>query len=326
LWYRARQRDPARTADYLEEALRRNPRHIQATLDLAAGLTFSHPTRASRLLDQASRYDRGFRPAWAQANFQATSGSTEHAWPPLRHALRMSYGDRTPLFQLASGLPGGHRALASEIPDNTMVFDQWTRYLITTGDLEMAANAARRGLDKGLYHHSQPVELLADRLLLDGQGREADSLWSGLYHAGLLRPPHSGFFNGDFYRIPSGIGFDWRLISGPGTSSTTGQGAVNLRFETSRPAEVLTQFLYVPASQNALLRFELRASPPAATAWFHGSVLAGGGIPAAEEWNEHLVRLRLPAGLNRLAFRLVGPSTGGSQVLQVRSLRLEPVL
>jgi len=230
-------------------------------LGLAAELSGDRESAERWLLD-AARVDYQFEPRWTLANFYFRAGKPDEFWKWMRAALEVSYGDRTPAYDLCWRVSNDPREILTlAIPDRHEVAGSYLIYLLAkkpTGIAALQAEAARR---LAAYHDASDLPLLfevCDRLL---QARDPAALevW-GL--AGQSVP--SGVFNGDFASIPLNRGFDWRVIESAGVTHVNLNAPAGHRIALSgqepESCLLLQQFLNLRADKRYRLHWESRTA------------------------------------------------------------------
>src|SRR6185437_12999593 len=86
-----------------------------------------------------------FEPRWTLANFYYRRGNEAEFWKWMRRALEVSYGDRTPAFDLCWRVtPDAKEILARAIPDRHDPLAAYLRYLVAKGRGDQSAPAALR--------------------------------------------------------------------------------------------------------------------------------------------------------------------------------------
>lgn len=224
---------------------------------------------AEAQLVEAARLSRKYLPRWTLANFYFRQGRPEPFWRWTRQALEVSYGDRTPLFELAWRLrPDPGFLLERAIPMQRAVRSDFSWFLLDRGELEAASR-----LLADLAETAEPGErerLLAatDRLIEAGAEWAAAEVWNGLCRRGLLpyRPlvPRAGLeiTNGDFAVWTTGWGFDWRISGVEGVYVTPARAAVwriHLSGKQPERCELLRQMLVVGAGKRYRIECRYRA-------------------------------------------------------------------
>lgn len=244
---------------------------------------------AERRLIDAARVDRQYEPRWTLANFyfrQQKPGqkSSDEFWQWIRSALEVSYGDRTPAFDLCERAdPDTQGILTRAIPDQHAVLAAFLWYLNTHKPNDAALAAER------LAPYRDPSDLPAlyatlDNLARIGDRKAAREIWRNL---GYLEPA-APVFNPDFgpSRIHNGFGvghgFDWQIIQQPGVAYVSLEGpSLRISFNAMQPesCELVRQYVGVRVGKRYLLRWESRGIASGLT-WRIGgnsaTLLAGG--------------------------------------------------
>jgi tetratricopeptide (TPR) repeat protein len=182
---------------------------------------------AERWLRAAYDVDHQFEPRWTLANFYLRQNRPEDFWTWIRSALEMSYGDRTPAFDLCWRMSNDARTIQNAIPPHAAA--PYLAYVLSRHP-EAVAGAALRVNDTGLL-------LAATDTLLEGaRYSEAVAVWK---HAGRTGPR-------SIAESSSGHGFDWRETKVEGVTHSTLDAARGHRIRFSgrqaEAAEILRQF------------------------------------------------------------------------------------
>jgi hypothetical protein len=303
-------------------------------LGLAAELS-GDSAGAERWLLDAARVDHQFEPRWTLANFYFRAGKPDEFWKWMRAALEVSYGDRTPAYDLCWRVSTDAREILTRgIPDRHEVVSSYLVYLLTkkpTGMASLQAEAARR---LAAYHDASDLPLLfgvCDQLL---QARDptAIEVW-GL--TGQSVP--SAIFNGDFVTIPLNHGFDWRAIESAGVTHVNLNAPAGHRivFSGQEPesCSLLRQFLNLRERKRYRLHWESRTAgikSPSGLEWRVGGPLSrpsGGELLPSEDWTAGeltIVRGDVFSDLELVYQRPVGESRAEGNV-ELRHIRLVEV-
>src|SRR5579863_8086563 len=181
-------------------------------LGLAAETRGDFPA-AERWLLEAARVDHQFEPRWTLANFYFRQARAAEFWKWMRAALEISYGDRTPVFDLCwRWSQNAQEIFERAIPDQPEVLGAYLTYVLgehrnAAGPVAVRLAAMHDPAYTGL------LEVACDALLEAGEAAQARELWRRLGH-----PAPHGIANGDFARPPVNHGFDWRLLEAAGVT------------------------------------------------------------------------------------------------------------
>jgi hypothetical protein len=208
---------------------------------------------AERWLLDAARVDHQFESRWTLANFYFRAGRVEEFWKWMRPALEVSYGDRTPAFDLCWRVNGdAEEILRLGIPDRHEVVGAYLIYL--SGKTEPLpprqedTNARKTRADEGVgcgpggpphcagftgegmagvargmvdvarrlagYHDAADLPLIYGACDQLVAARDPGALDVWM----LIEAAPLGIFNGDFARAPLNHGFDWREIASAGVT------------------------------------------------------------------------------------------------------------
>jgi tetratricopeptide (TPR) repeat protein len=160
---------------------------------------------AERWLREAYEVDHQFETRWTLANFHLRQNHPAEFWRWIYSALEVSYGDRTPAFNLCWRMSDD----AAEILDRAIPPNVTTQYLIyvMTRHPDATTAAALRAQDPEWLLHA------TDQLLDQGRYADALAVWE---HAGRAKP--QGITGPRFEPPQTGQGFDWREIPVVGVS------------------------------------------------------------------------------------------------------------
>jgi hypothetical protein len=241
----------------LEEIARLNPDSAAPRLRLGLDAEVrSDLAGAERWLLDASRVDRQYEPRWTLANFYFRQRRTNDFWVWMRAALEVSYGDRTPAFDLCTRVaPDVRTIMARAVPDKHDVVAAYLMYLLEAK--EDPALVAER-----LSQWRDPADSPALHTALDasvelGNHAAARQIWLNLGYPG----PASPVFNPDFGPLRIGHGFDWRFVQNPGvTNLPLDTPALRVSFNGMQPesCELLRQYVGVRMGKHYMLRWESR--------------------------------------------------------------------
>lgn len=242
---------------------------------------------------QAAAVNRQFQPAWTLANyfFRRDRRPEFELWAG--RALRMSYGDRRPLFDLcwrADPSPSLVFRNGGERPDLLRLY---LAYLTAEGRLVAAGDAARQ-----LLAHASPNDLpeltaYCGRVLESGTPIGALEVWNELCRRRLLPhapldPEHGqSLTNGDFAAPPSSLGFDWRIVPWTGVTVVpiADPPVLRIAFSGEEPesCELLTQLVPVKPGRSYRLAYEFRTPGTAPATGLRWRVY---GVPDNRELSE----------------------------------------
>ncbi len=287
-------------------------------LGLAAELAGDFRNAEKWLLEAAS-VDHQFEPRWTLANFYFRSERTEEFWQWMRAALEVSYGDRTPAFDLCRRASSdADEILNRAIPDRHEVVGAYLVYISQTKRLEAMQAAAQR---LARYHDAADLPLLygvTDQLLA---ARDASALDVWLMTG---QPAPSGIFNGDFSRVPLNHGFDWRLIESTGVTHV-GLNRVLLSGRQPESCSLLQQTWMLAKGGRYRLRWESRTSgikSPSGLEWR----LAGqsAALLPSEGWTDGELTVEAPEvfGVLELAYRRPLGESRAEGSVELRNVRV----
>jgi len=239
---------------------------------------------AEKWLLAAAQVDHQFEPSWTLANFYFRAGKPKEFWTWIHSALEVSYGDRTPAFDLCWRVTqDAAEILNRAIPGRHQVAAAYLVYLSQTRRLEAIPAAARR---LAAYRDDSDLPLLfgaTDQLLAAHDPSSLD-LWKL-----TGQPAPSGIFNGDFSSPPLNHGFDWRSIESAGVThvNLSAPSGHRIAFNGQQPEScpLLQQTLNLKPGRRYTLRWESRTAgikSPSGLEW----LIAGqhASIPPADDW------------------------------------------
>lgn len=218
---------------------------------------------------QAARLSRKYLPRWSLANFYFRQGRRESFWYWTREALEVSYGDRTPLFELAWRLEPDPRFLLEKvIPSRRAVQSDFSWFLLDRGAPEAASRLMAVLAAAAEIEERERWLAATDRLIEAGAGWAAAEVWNGLCRRGLLPypplEPQAGLTitNSDFSLWTTGRGFDWKVSGIEGVYVTPARPAgwrISLTGRQPERCEILRQTLLVGARKRHRLECRYRA-------------------------------------------------------------------
>jgi tetratricopeptide (TPR) repeat protein len=252
-------------------------------LGLAAEVEGRSASAEKWLLD-AAEVDHQFEPRWTLANFYFRTEKPEKFWTCIRAALEVSYGDRTPAFDLCWRVSSdAGEILNRAIPDRHEVTGAYLVYLSNTKRLEAVPAVARR---LAAYHEESDLPLLfgACDQLLAARDPAALEVWK---LAGQSAPVN--IFDGDFASAPLNHGFDWRLMESAGVThvNLTAPTGHRVVFNGQQPesSSLLRQTLALAPDKSYRLRWESRTAgfkSPSGLEWRVAGQHAA--LPPSSDW------------------------------------------
>ena len=239
---------------------------------------------AEKWLLAAAEVDHQFEPRWTLANYYFRTEKREQFWTWMFSSLEVSYGDRTPAFDLCWRVSAdAAEILKRALPDSHEVTAAYLIYLSQTKRLEALPAVARR---LAAYHHESDLPLLygvCDQLI-EARNPAALEVWK---LAGQSAP--AGIFNGDFASPPLNHGFDWRPLEFPGVTHVNLNAPAGHRivFNGQQPEScpLLQQTLSLIAGRRYVVRWEARTAgikSPSGLDWLIAGQLAA--LPPSEDW------------------------------------------
>jgi len=184
---------------------------------------------AERWLREAYAVDRQYETRWTLANFYLRQNRADEFWTWIQSALDVSYGDRTPAFDLCWRMSSDpNEILTRAIPDS--VAADYLAYLIPR-HLDAVVAASKRVNNQALLLNA------TDALLTNARYTDAVEVWR---QAG--RPTPDGITAPNFEAPQTGQGFDWRLNKSMGVRHPF-PGRIALSGEQPESVQLLSQFV-----------------------------------------------------------------------------------
>lgn len=255
-----------------EEIARRSPRDSASRIRLGLLAEQRGDTvAAERWLRAAYEVDHQFEPRWTLANFYFRQGRVAEFWTWIHSALEISYGDRSPAFDLCWHLSDKAGEVQTRaIPPRAEVAEAYLLYVLDRHP-EAISGAARA---------VRAPELLlgtVDRLIELARFDEAVETWQ---RAGRDTP--RGISGARFEEPQTGRGFDWRFARVEGVTQTSldaGRGhRIHLTGNQPETAELLRQYA---GGLTPGMRYQLRVESDGDAHAFEwrvgGDVIAAGG-------------------------------------------------
>ena len=299
-------------------------------LGLAAEVS-GDPVGAERWLLDGARVDGQFEPRWTLANFYFRAGNKTEFWRWIRAALEVSYGDRTPAYELCWRVSDdGFEILRRAIPDRHEVVGSYLVYLLTRKPTESRLQPGMAALQEttvvevarrvAAYRDALDLPLLlgaCDRLIEERDPGAVD-IWVLAGHAAP-----AGIFNGDFATAPLNHGFDWRAVESPGVTHVNNR--IALSGQEAEAVSLLAQTLILAGGKRYRLQWEARTAgfkSPSGLEWR----VAGQQVPlaASEDWTAGEATINIEDRFNRLELvyqRPLGESRAEGNV-ELRHVRL----
>jgi hypothetical protein len=282
-------------------------------LGLAAEIRGDSALAEKWLLD-AARVDQQFEARWTLANFYFRQDHMPEFWKWMRRALQVSYGDRSPAFDLCwRASSGPAEILTRAIPDDHGVVAAYLSYLMA-GSSEPAKLAAIGPVALKLTAmgegNDRPALFAAcDALINAGNAEPALALWRAMGF-----PKFNGVVNPDFEVPQVGHGFDWRQTDAPGIvhadlNQPRSMHRVTLNSRQPESCELLRQILLLEPQAEYTLLWESRTnglSSPTGVEWRIAGV--SGEIPAASDGTAGEVDFKAASELVPLTLNYLRPS------------------
>ena len=273
------------------------------------------PAEAERWLLDAVRVDRQFEPAWTLANFYFRQQRLPEFWKWIRAALEVSYGDRTPAFELCWNASDDPAAiLASAIPERHEVIAAYVGYLLQQEKFPALKSAAMKLAQARSAEDRPLLDQVSDALIQAHDYDAAAAIWATAGNALDANFAHAGH------------GFDWRFIQSPGVTHVTldSNDAHRIELNGQEPESVELLRRYVRLAPETSLTWEARTSGfPQATglSWNIGE--ASAPVAAGEDWKSGSLDPRGQRGWAILTLRYQRPSgeTRAEGFVEIRNVR-----
>ena len=218
---------------------------------------------AERELEEAAKVDATFLPRWALANFELRHERTPEFWKWARAAVPMSYGDRSPLFDLAAatGETNLGERLGLEKDEVWASYLGWAMGKAPAGEIREAAMHVARGR----HPEGGALTQACDRLLDLGWVEAALEVWNAGVKAGVMpagEAVRGKVTNPGFGVDPGGWAFDW-VVSKPErgfVARENQQGGLRIHFtgDQCEQCAVLTQRIAVSPGAEYRVRATYR--------------------------------------------------------------------
>ncbi len=246
-------------------ALKPDDADIRIRLGLRAEAAGDLEEAETQLLE-AARRSRKYAPRWSLANFYFRRGQHAAFYKWAAEALTVSYGDRTPLFELCWQISPNADFLRDRlIPSRRPVRRDFATFLLAKHEFSAASALAAELASSPAAAETDYFLGLTDRFLAAGEFRFALAVWNSIAGAGLT--PHAPLdpargpviTNGRFRSLPLGRGFDWRIVDNPGAYVSHARPTglrVSLSGRQPERCQLLWQF--IPLAPGGVYRLSCR--------------------------------------------------------------------
>jgi tetratricopeptide (TPR) repeat protein len=261
--------DPEESARALERAVALNPAAWTAWIRLGARAEADRDLpRAEHYYRQAAGVNRQFQPAWNLANyfFRTKNPAEFNLWAA--RALRMSYGDPRPLFDLCWRMEDKPDLVLDAARGRPVLLRLYLAYLTAGGRLDAAGTVARQLVPLADRDDLPDLAAYCGRVLESGTAEGALGVWNDLCRRRLLPysplapEPGQSLTNGDFLASPSSLGFDWRIVPWNGVAVTASPQPACLRIsfsgEQPESCQILTQMMPLEPGRTYRLSYDYR--------------------------------------------------------------------
>lgn len=312
-----------RPREALEQAVAASPWDARWRLELALQAELEGQLDAAEQhLLRAAQLSRKFAPRWALVNFYYRHGPEENFWLWVREALRVSYGDRRPLFELCWAVRPEPRIIFEQaVPENAALQLAFARFLVEKNRSQQAAEVVAQLAGNLAGQYTLEALQLIGALLDHGELRGARYLWEMLCREHLVPyPPSDGnaglvSVNGEFAHRPLNAGFDWKLRSVAGVMAGFEPGRLWMEFDGRQPERCLLLEQWVVLGPGNYLfesEYELARAPAASRDASPGLIWRVQMRGELRPWLLELV-LQPAEGRQRVRvpFRVAGVERGG---------------
>ena len=275
-------------------------------LGLAAELHGDFDSAERWLLD-AAKVDHQFEPRWTLANYYFRRNNADEFWKWIRAALQVSYGDRSPAFDLLWQMSTDPQEIfAKAISGNHETAEAYLVYLLAERRLAAAVPVALELASDP--NDRQMVLSLCDALIDARDGISARALWRAIGY-----PQPSGVINGDFQSPGVGHGFDWRMFDAAGVTHISLETPLAHRIElTGRQPEscaLLRQTVALEPHTRYVLRWESRTRNVAAPSGFQWHIESQHAlVEPSDDWRRGELSFESASDLSALGFEYERPS------------------
>jgi hypothetical protein len=244
---------------------------------------------AERDLLRAATVSAQYEPRWTLANFYFRHRQPDAFWKWTRLALRRSYADRRPLFDLCWRVTDDPDTVTRALPPEPAAWRDYLDYLVAGKRLEAALPVALHIVDTA-GPNDLPLLLWAGNTWLAARSCPAAlTLWNGLCARRLLPyeplAPARGLSltNGGFTAPFAEGGFDWRAPTSTGLSTVRGAALFHASFSGRQPesVEVLWQYLPLEPGRGYVADFEYRTEDIAPATGLRWRVVNAAGVDLA---------------------------------------------
>jgi hypothetical protein len=144
--------------------------------------------QAEKELVLGTQLSRKYEPRWDLLNFYFRRSNWERFWPVVAEALPISWGERSPLFELALQAEGGQGRLQQVLPARRDVRFNYAVFLISKGDMTAAAPFISELAATVQPEEKSTLLYWMDLLLQKRMVKEAMQTWHALGETGDAFP------------------------------------------------------------------------------------------------------------------------------------------
>lgn len=329
-------------------ALSPNNSDLRIRLGLQAEAAGDYHEAEYQLL-AAAHLSRKFEPRWTLANYYYRRGRKEKFWRWAAEASAMSYGNRTPLFDLCWAMePAADVILRRVASSRRAVLRDFAMFLVRKREWSTAASVLTGLAGKATGPERRYFLGAMDQLLRQSRVSPAVSIWNSLCRRGVLGyaclNPETGpvLTNRTFSKPVLNHAFGWRLprVAGVFVFETSGSGLrISLSGDQPERGELLWRYMPLEAGRRYELSYQYRSRrSPTATgvtssgirwkiAWLDSKVPIHpeSSILVPDGAGEGRTRFRVPAGVAGARLVLVHQRAPGSTRMEgsITMMRVE---
>jgi hypothetical protein len=256
----------------LQAATRLQPRLTTAWIELSVleELRGNHAAARSAI-ENALRYDAGFQPRWAMANYLLRQNRMDEFWIWARRCVAVPYANQASLIRLCSRIDPA--AAYSRLGPGGILFQrQFVDYLLSLPRAACGPDAALDVAGAGRLEDRRRLLDCCDRSLAAGDAKAALRIWNAMIQVRILpqaaRSSDDLLTDSSFQRKRLGQGFDWRTYPSEGGDVITGSGLIVSLTGRQRDDTVFTeQHAAVTPGSTAHLEVETESIGTAGLSW-----------------------------------------------------------
>jgi len=202
---------------------------------------------------------------WGAANHYLLANRADEALPHFQRLLKMDQGYDWQIFRVCVRAIGDPDVVFQKVvapSDNTKFKLSYINYLSSQGEIDSANRAWATTMAHASPFPFDSAQPYLERLLVMGQGQQANEVWQDLEKFGAVKKPASEsadnlVFNGDFEELPLNGGLDWRNQNTPylfvdfaDTNALRGKRCLRADFTFPSNKDYVAAFQFVPAAAS----------------------------------------------------------------------------